>query len=76
MSKRKFVAAVLVALSALAAVGARASGVIAGATEPTQILNNIQLLSNGMEEARTAATVIWSRGRCRSATSSRIESRF
>lgn len=58
MSKRKFVAAVLVALSVLAAVGARASGVIAGATEPTQILNNIQLLSNGMEEARTAATVI------------------
>lgn len=58
MSKRNFVAAVLVALSVLAAVGARASGAIAGATEPTQILNNIQLLSNGMEEARTAATVI------------------
>jgi len=58
MSKRKFAAAFLVALSMLAAVGARASGAIAGATEPTQILNNLQLLSNGLEEAKTAATVV------------------
>lgn len=58
MSKRKLVAAVLVVLSALGAAGVRASGAVAGATEPTQILNNIQLLSNGLEEARTAATVV------------------
>lgn len=58
MSKRKFIAVVLAALSVLVAVGARASGAIAGATEPTQILNNLQLVGNGMEEAKTAATVV------------------
>lgn len=58
MSKRKFVAAVLAALSILPTDDARAGGKIVGATEMTQILNNLQLLSNGVEEARTAATVV------------------
>lgn len=58
MSKRNFFAATLVALSMVVPVRARASGLIAGATEPTQIMNNLQLLTNGMEEAKTAATVV------------------
>jgi P-type conjugative transfer protein TrbJ len=56
MSKRKFVAAVLAAF--VVQTNALASGLIAGATEPTQILNNLQLLANGYEEAETAATVV------------------
>lgn len=58
MSKRKFVAAVLAAFAFIAQPAAHASGLIAGATEPTQIMNNLQLVVNGYEEARTAATVV------------------
>lgn len=58
MSKRKFFAAALVALSMVLSVGVRASGAIAGATEPTQIMNNLQLVVNGLDEAKTAATVV------------------
>lgn len=58
MSKRKSVAAAVVAVSIVLVGAARATGLIAGATEPTQIMNNLQLLTNGMEEAKTAATVV------------------
>lgn len=58
MSKRKFVVAVLAAVCMVASIQVRAGGGIAGATEPTQILNNLQLVVNGLEEARTASTVV------------------
>lgn len=58
MSKRKFLAAALIAASMLASVGARAGGGIAGATEATQILNNLQLVASGLDEAKTATTVV------------------
>lgn len=58
MSKRKSVAAAVFAISLVLMGAARATGLIAGATEPTQIMNNLQLLTNGMEEAKTAATVV------------------
>lgn len=58
MSKRKVVVAALAAVCMVASVQVRASGAIAGATEPTQILNNLQLVVNGLEEARTASTVV------------------
>lgn len=58
MSKRKFLAGALVAASMLASVGARAGGGIAGATEATQILNNLQLVAAGLDEAKTATTVV------------------
>jgi P-type conjugative transfer protein TrbJ len=51
------VAIALLTVTIAAQMDARAMGLIAGATEPTQILNNLQLLTNGYEEAETAATV-------------------
>lgn len=58
MSKCGFMPAVMIALTLVAAPWARASGAIAGATEPTQILNNLELVASGMEQAKTAATVV------------------
>lgn len=59
MSKRKVFAAAFVAICMVASIQVRAGGGgIAGATEPTQILNNLQLVVNGLEEARTASTVV------------------
>lgn len=58
MSKRSFITGLLVAAALLAHTAATAGGKIAGATEPTQILNNLQLVVNGLEEAKTASTVV------------------
>lgn len=58
MSPRNLLAAALTAVALLLGTRAHASGVIAGATEPTQIMNNLQLVMSGLDEAKTAATVV------------------
>lgn len=52
--------AVAMAITASCALSApvRATGMIAGATEPTQIMNNIQLLMSYVEQAQQTATQI------------------
>jgi len=58
MSRRDLVAAVLAVLACLAAAVAWAGGAIVGATEPTQIMNNLQLVKVALDGARTASTAV------------------
>lgn len=58
MSKRRFVTAVLAPVLLMGAMCAHAGGAVAGATEFTQILNNAQLVANGLDGAKTATTVV------------------
>lgn len=58
MSKRSYLAAAFAAVTMLFGASARASGAIAGATEPTQIMNNLQLVMIALDEAKTASTVV------------------
>lgn len=58
MSKRNRLGAALAAITVLIGSSAHASGAIAGATEPTQIMNNLQLVMSGLDEAKTASTVV------------------
>jgi P-type conjugative transfer protein TrbJ len=53
---RSALAALLLLL--VLATGARAGGSIVGATEPTQILNNLELVKVALDGAQTAATVV------------------
>ena len=59
MSRRKCLVAAIALVAAVATTTARAGGGgIVGATEPTQILNNLQLVAAGLDQAKTAATVV------------------
>lgn len=58
MSRRDAITAVLSAAVLVLASVARAGGVIAGATEPTQIMNNLQLIKVALDGAQTASTVV------------------
>jgi P-type conjugative transfer protein TrbJ len=58
MSRRELAAVLLTALACLSAGGARAGGAIVGATEPTQILNNLQLVKVALDGATTASTAV------------------
>jgi P-type conjugative transfer protein TrbJ len=58
MLRRDLAAAVLTAFCLLVAGGARAGGVIAGATEPTQIMNNLELVKVALDSAKTASTAV------------------
>lgn len=56
--KTKHLAAALAAACAIVAIPAHATGLIAGATEPTQILNNFQLVASYAEQAEQTVTQI------------------
>lgn len=56
MNMSRYVAALLAVGMASADMSAHASGAVAGATEPTQILNNIQLIASYAEHAQQTVT--------------------
>ena len=58
MSKRDLLVVVLAALCVAAVGGARAGSAIVGATEPTQIMNNLQLVKVALDGAKTASTAV------------------
>ena len=58
MSRRDAMTALAVAATFALAGASHAGGVIAGATEPTQILNNLQLVKVALDGAQTATTVV------------------
>lgn len=58
MSSFSRIVSAVVAASFLFAVPAHAGGLIAGATEPTQIMNNIELIKVAMDGATTASTTV------------------
>lgn len=58
MSLRSILAGAAMAPALLLAPALHAGGAIAGATEPTQILNNLELVKVAMDSAQTAGTVV------------------
>lgn len=58
MSARKSFTAVAAAVVMLCFSTARAGGVVAGATEPTQIMNNLELVKVAVDGATTASTTV------------------
>lgn len=57
MSARELCACLAIVLCGQGPLSAHAGGSIAGATEPTQILNNLELVKVAMDSAQTAGTV-------------------
>ncbi len=58
MSKFDWLAAASAALCVSLVSQAHAGGVIAGATEPTQIMNNVELVKVAIDGAKTASTTV------------------
>ncbi|MEJ8838103.1 hypothetical protein [Ramlibacter sp. AN1133] len=58
MSRHDLAALGLAGLCLAAATAARAGGAIVGATEPTQIMNNLQLVKVALDGATTASTAV------------------
>ena len=58
MSRADALGAILTVAALAFTSTAQAGGVIAGATEPTQIMNNLQLVKVALDGAQTASTVV------------------